>query len=74
VQHEWREGKCRWFLQLCRAHKGGLGVQTTCIDVHITCFITTKAIKKRLSKSERDMKYKVITHIHTSGGKGSEGD
>ena len=33
--------------------RGGLGVQTTYIDVHITCFITTKAIKKGLSKSER---------------------
>ena len=33
--------------------RGGSGVQTTCIDVHITHFITTKAIKKRLSESER---------------------
>jgi len=32
--------------------RGGLGVQTTCIDVHIAHFITTKAIKRGSSKSE----------------------
>jgi len=35
-------------------HTGGVvGVQTTCIDMHIACFITTKAIKRGSSKSER---------------------
>jgi len=33
--------------------RGGLGVQTACIDVHTAHFITTKAIKEGSSKSER---------------------
>jgi len=33
--------------------RGGLGVQTACIDVHTAHFITTKAMKEGLSKSER---------------------
>jgi len=32
--------------------RGDSGVQTTCIDVHIAHFITTKTIKRRLSKIE----------------------
>jgi len=52
VQHEWRDGGHRHFLAALQGTQGGLGVQTTCIDVHITHFITTKAIKRGSSESD----------------------